>query len=199
MDYKKEAIFAHQLSDFVNSCSDLMATAAMMACDHRYLIEQKFRLCLNFINVLAMQYEQGKYDARNEFACKQSHEWMTQYGGGERLTSWDATLTQHLKDAYNQLDRFRPYKEREQEDAKLVERVMFALRDLCSWDDEFLKVLFSVIFGDAGLHLFNAHWDKAQPYYFYMALDDVNTRKFISFCKSPSGYCETARRKMNNK
>jgi hypothetical protein len=68
-----EDLFARQFSDFVNGkCYDMKKLAEAMACDHRYLVQEKFKVCLEYIKKLAENCDKGYFDARNEWACKTS-------------------------------------------------------------------------------------------------------------------------------
>lgn len=64
-----------QMSDNVNGkMCDKRAVAAMLARDHRYLVNEQFKLFYEFCHILAMDYESGAYDPRNEWACKMAHQ-----------------------------------------------------------------------------------------------------------------------------
>ncbi|MBS1712643.1 MAG: hypothetical protein JSS71_13065 [Armatimonadetes bacterium] len=41
-----------------------------MACDHRTLVQSKARLAIEFLRVLADHYDEGRFDLRNEGACR---------------------------------------------------------------------------------------------------------------------------------
>lgn len=60
------------ISRFVNSISqsEIPELGEAMARDHRTLQQSKFRMCLSFIEQLAIAYDNGHYDLRNEAACK---------------------------------------------------------------------------------------------------------------------------------
>lgn len=67
---ENDARFASVMSDFVNgSMSSQKKTAKAMASDHRYLLSLKARLFIQFMFELAVAYNRGRYDARNEYAC----------------------------------------------------------------------------------------------------------------------------------
>lgn len=51
------------------------AAARKMARDHRYLQNEMFKVCLEYIKILAENHKNGKYDARNQYAC-QASEYM---------------------------------------------------------------------------------------------------------------------------
>lgn len=62
---------AEVMSQTVNSSRfDAQKCAEAMACDHRTLIQSKARLAVEFFRVLAQHHEEGRYDLRNEGACR---------------------------------------------------------------------------------------------------------------------------------
>ena len=69
----KEELFARQFGDFVNGkCGSKKKVAQKMATEHRYLQNEMFHICLEYIKVLAENCEQGYYDPRNQYAAKTS-------------------------------------------------------------------------------------------------------------------------------
>ncbi len=72
---EKDKAFATEFSKFVNGrmCS-AEKTGRELANDHRYLVNEKFKVVLEFIKELALCYENGRYDQRDEWACKLSAE-----------------------------------------------------------------------------------------------------------------------------
>jgi hypothetical protein len=69
----KDEFFARQFSDFVNGrLSSPKAVASKMATEHRYLQNEMFKVCLEFIKVLAENCERGYYDGRNKYAAETS-------------------------------------------------------------------------------------------------------------------------------
>lgn len=52
------------------------AAAMKMAQDHRYLQNEMFKVCLEYIKILAENCDKGYYDPRNEWACKTSKEMI---------------------------------------------------------------------------------------------------------------------------
>ncbi len=63
------------LSDFVNGgMSSPKTVAAQMSLDHHYLQNEMFKICLEYIKVLAMNYQHGRFDPRNEWACSQAND-----------------------------------------------------------------------------------------------------------------------------
>lgn len=82
-------VFVRQFSDYVNGKAQSekfynreagkdvwidgkKACAIRMGLEHRYLQQEMFKVCLEYIKVLADNYEKGIYDGRNEWACKTS-------------------------------------------------------------------------------------------------------------------------------
>ena len=67
-------VFARQFSDFVNGrCGyNYKETAKLLAKDHRHLQNEMFKIMLEYIKILAENYDSGWYDPRNEFACTAS-------------------------------------------------------------------------------------------------------------------------------
>ena len=62
--------FADEFSRFVNGKMGSAAkTGREWANDHRYLVNEKFKVVMAFIDKLAYCYEQGWYDPRDEWAC----------------------------------------------------------------------------------------------------------------------------------
>lgn len=69
----KDELFARQFSNFVNGkmCS-AKDVAKNMSHDHRYLQNEMFHVCLEYIKILADNAEKGYYDPRNKYACETS-------------------------------------------------------------------------------------------------------------------------------
>lgn len=67
-------VFARQFGDFVNGqCFDKRKTALIMSRNHRYLVQEMFMVCLEFIEILASNYKDNLYDGRNEWSVKTSN------------------------------------------------------------------------------------------------------------------------------
>ena len=66
-------VFARFFGNFVNGkmCSK-KKVAERMACEHRYLQNEMFHICLEYIKVLADNCERGCYDGRNKYAAETS-------------------------------------------------------------------------------------------------------------------------------
>ena len=67
--------YVQKLEDVINSTAcDIHAAAYYMATScHRYLQEQFFKIALGFMEIKAKHFNQGRYDARNEWTCAMSH------------------------------------------------------------------------------------------------------------------------------
>ena len=69
----EDDVFARQFGNFVNGkmCSKTKV-AERMSCEHRYLQNEMFNVCMAYITKLAENCEKGYFDPRNEYACKTS-------------------------------------------------------------------------------------------------------------------------------
>ncbi|MBX3109958.1 MAG: hypothetical protein KF743_12305 [Fimbriimonadaceae bacterium] len=70
-----DALYSVALADLISksvnsSRFDPKRCAEAMACDHRTLIQSKARLVMEFLRVLACHYDEGRFDLRNEGACR---------------------------------------------------------------------------------------------------------------------------------
>lgn len=66
----EDNVFARQFSDFVNGkCISKQNTAELMANDHRYLQNEMFKICLEYIKRLADNFDKNRFDPRNQYAC----------------------------------------------------------------------------------------------------------------------------------
>ncbi len=67
----KDLEFVKTFSRFVNGAMfSARKTGAELANDHRYLVNEKFKVMMGFMEQLAKDYKNGHYDPRNEWACK---------------------------------------------------------------------------------------------------------------------------------
>lgn len=72
-----EDLFARTLSDFMNGkIHDTNKAAFLMTKDHRYLVNETFKLFLRFVHFLSQDYENGNFDGRNKYACETAHTIM---------------------------------------------------------------------------------------------------------------------------
>lgn len=68
---EREQEFVRSESNFINGgLSHTKEVAQAMAQDHRYLVQERFKLTLEYWKQLAKNYRKGWYDPRNEWACK---------------------------------------------------------------------------------------------------------------------------------
>lgn len=66
----EDNVFVRQFSDFVNGkCISKQDTAKLMANDHRYLQNEMFKICLEYIKILADNFDKKQFDPRNQYAC----------------------------------------------------------------------------------------------------------------------------------
>ena len=66
-------VFARFFGNFVNGkCHDKKKVADLMCREHRYLQNEMFKVCLEYIKKLAENCEKGYYDPRNQYAAETS-------------------------------------------------------------------------------------------------------------------------------
>lgn len=66
-------VFARFFGNFVNGKLHSKKHVAEMMCrEHRYLQNEMFKVCLEYIKMLAENCENGRFDPRNEYAAKTS-------------------------------------------------------------------------------------------------------------------------------
>jgi hypothetical protein len=59
------------ISEMVNKSSfNPIEVGVELTTDHRYLVNEEFKTFLHFTGQLSRNFEKGKFDDRNEFACK---------------------------------------------------------------------------------------------------------------------------------
>lgn len=72
-----EKTFAELFSDFVNGyCHDKKKVAELMSRDHRYLQNEMFKIFVEYVKILAKNYENRFYDGRNEWACETAKKFV---------------------------------------------------------------------------------------------------------------------------
>ena len=63
-------VFARFFGNFVNGkCHDKKKVANFMCREHRYLQNEMFKVCMEYIKKLAENASKGYYDPRNQYAC----------------------------------------------------------------------------------------------------------------------------------
>jgi len=66
-------VFARFFGNFVNGkCRSMKKVAERMCREHRYLQNEMFKVCLEYIEKLAENCENGYYDPRNKYAAETS-------------------------------------------------------------------------------------------------------------------------------
>ena len=66
----EDDVFVRFFSSFVNGkIISRKKVGENLAREHRYLQEEMFKVCLEYIKALAENYEKGYYDGRNEWSC----------------------------------------------------------------------------------------------------------------------------------
>lgn len=89
---KRDVEFAKEtLSRFVNGeMGSAKDVAAQMSRDHRYLQQEMFKICYEYIRILAMNHGHGRYDGRNEWACETAAKMLAADPGlAIRRGEWD--------------------------------------------------------------------------------------------------------------
>lgn len=67
----RDELFAERFSDYVNACPNNFKKAAKkMACQHRYLQQEMFKVCIEYFKELEEAYINERYDGRNEWAVR---------------------------------------------------------------------------------------------------------------------------------
>ena len=66
-------VFARFFGNYVNRCpNDFKRAAKAMGREHRYLQNEMFKMCIEYVRILAQNYANGCYDGRNAWACDSS-------------------------------------------------------------------------------------------------------------------------------
>lgn len=69
----RDDVFAHFFSNYVNRLpNDFKRAASTMSREHRYLQNEMFKVCLEYIKKLAENCENGWFDPRNKYAAETS-------------------------------------------------------------------------------------------------------------------------------
>ena len=87
---------ASKISKLVNSTLfNPIQVGVELTTDHRYLVNEFFKTTLHFMGQLKRDYEQGKFDERDEFACKCASKMV------DALTDEDLYTPKYWYDEYN--------------------------------------------------------------------------------------------------
>ena len=69
----EDDVFARFFGNFVNGKMHSKEKVAERMCtEHRYLQQEMFKVCLEYMKKLAENYNNGYYDGRNEWSCQTS-------------------------------------------------------------------------------------------------------------------------------
>lgn len=69
---------AKKIEDLINNTScNPRRVAYGLSRMHRYLQNEFFKICFNYILLLNDHYKNGTYDGRNEWACKMANDIVT--------------------------------------------------------------------------------------------------------------------------
>lgn len=75
-----DEVFARFFSNYVNHCPNNFKRAAKaMGREHRYLQSEMFKMCIEYIKVLAEHYNNNCYDPRNEWACSTAYSIINEF------------------------------------------------------------------------------------------------------------------------
>lgn len=70
----EDDVFARFFGNFVNGrLRSSKKVAERMCTEHRYLQQEMFKVCLEYIKKLAENYNNGYFDGRNEWSCETSN------------------------------------------------------------------------------------------------------------------------------
>ena len=73
-------VFARFFSNYVNRLpNDFKRAASTMSREHRELQSEMFKMCIEYIKVLAEHYNNGCYDPRNEWACSTAYSIINEF------------------------------------------------------------------------------------------------------------------------
>ncbi len=76
----RDDVFARFFRNYVNRCpNDFKKAAKAMGREHRYLQSEMFKMCIEYIKVLAEHYNNGCYDPRNEWACSTAYSIIDEF------------------------------------------------------------------------------------------------------------------------
>lgn len=70
----KQDSIASKISGLVNTTSfNPVEVGVELNTDHRYLQDCMFKMCLHFMGQMALNYENGNYDGRNQKSAELAH------------------------------------------------------------------------------------------------------------------------------
>lgn len=100
----KNGTKASEISNIVNNTLfSPLETGVQLSTDHRYLVNEEFKMFLHMIGQLSRNYETGNYDARNDFACKCSKVMVQALEEADLYTRkyWEDRYDEVIEDSYN--------------------------------------------------------------------------------------------------
>lgn len=112
--------FADEFSNYVNGkMASPRKVGKALADDHRYLVNEKAKLMFYFMEQLAENWHKGRYDQRNEWACRLAAEAIDHlaendlYHCPKSITKtinnneYASTSNRHPKMEHNRVERLR--------------------------------------------------------------------------------------------
>tara|TARA_Y100000385_G_C13091998_1_gene639267 strand:+ start:2815 stop:3099 length:285 start_codon:yes stop_codon:yes gene_type:complete len=75
LNKKKQSISSISNSTLFNAKEEAIEASK----EHRYLQHQMFMFCVHFIDLMAKNHKENRYDGRNEFACEMARDMVDSY------------------------------------------------------------------------------------------------------------------------
>ena len=93
--------FADEFSNYVNGkMASPRKVGKALADDHRYLVNEKAKLMVYFMEQLAENWHKGRYDQRNEWACRLAAEAIADKFGNNAIADTYRRAKSEWKDNY---------------------------------------------------------------------------------------------------
>ena len=95
---------ASAISNMVNVTTfSPLQVGVELTTDHRYLVNEEFKMFLHFVGQLSRNYEKGYYDDRNEFACKCAKTIVNALENADLYDRkfWESDYDKALEKSYN--------------------------------------------------------------------------------------------------
>ena len=95
---------ASKISDMVNNTLfDPLSTGVELSTDHRYLVNEEFKMFLHFVGQLSRNYDKGYFDDRNAFACKCAKTIVNALENADLYDRkfWESDYDKALEKSYN--------------------------------------------------------------------------------------------------
>jgi hypothetical protein len=100
----KNGTKASEISNIVNNTLfSPLETGVQLSTDHRYLVNEEFKIFLHMAGQLSRNFESGNFDGRNEFACKCSKVIIDALEKADLYTRkyWEDRYDEVIEDSYN--------------------------------------------------------------------------------------------------